>query len=50
VLCIPFHRELKQRNEGGWDFSWDEETKKGCILLEVFLPKVAVLLVYTRLA
>jgi protein TilB len=28
-----------QKNEGGWDFFWDEESKKGFIVLEIKLPR-----------
>lgn len=28
-------REVKQKNEGGWGFRWDEETKQGCVMLDV---------------
>ena len=27
--------EIKQKNEGGWGFRWDEETKQGCVILDV---------------
>jgi protein TilB len=27
--------EIKQKNEGGWGFRWDEETKAGCVILDV---------------
>ena len=27
--------EIKQKNEGGWGFRWDEETKAGCVMLDV---------------
>lgn len=30
---------LRQKNEGGWNFYWDEETVKGSIRLEVCLPR-----------
>lgn len=32
-------QEIKQKNEGGWQFIWDEETHKGSITLELKLPK-----------
>lgn len=32
-------REVKQKNEGNWDFTWDEDSKPGCVLLEVQFPK-----------
>lgn len=35
--------EIKQKNEGGWDFAWDEDSKKGSIVLEIMLPKVLTL-------
>lgn len=28
-------REIKQKNEGGWSFRWDEESQKGCVILDV---------------
>jgi len=28
-------REIKQKNEGGWEFRWDEESRAGCVVLEV---------------
>eukprot|EP01031_Cornospumella_fuschlensis_P027549 gene27548-33275_t len=31
--------EVKQKNEGGWDFRWDEESKPGYVCLEVGVPK-----------
>eukprot|EP01038_Epipyxis_sp_PR26KG_P004178 gene4178-5946_t len=31
--------EIKQKNEGGWDFYWDEESKPGCVVLEVGVPR-----------
>lgn len=31
--------EIKQRNEAGWEFLWDEDHSKGVISLEVKLPK-----------
>ena len=33
------HRDIKQKNEGNWDFTWDEESSRGCVKLEVSLPK-----------
>lgn len=27
--------EIKQKNEGGWEFYWDEESRKGFVILEV---------------
>lgn len=32
-------REILQKNEGGWEFSWDEESTKGSIILEVPVGK-----------
>ena len=31
--------EIKQKNEGGWDFRWDEEIRKSDISLEVMVPR-----------
>jgi protein TilB len=31
--------EIKQKNEGGWDFRWDEEVRKSWISLEVMVPR-----------
>ena len=31
--------EIKQKNEGGWDFIWDEETQPGNVILEIKLGK-----------
>lgn len=28
-------KEIKQKNEGGWEFFWDEESRPGYVLLEV---------------
>lgn len=28
-------REVKQKNEGGWDFSWDEDSKPGMLILSI---------------
>lgn len=30
---------IRQKNEGGWNFYWDEESTRGCIRLEVCLPR-----------
>ena len=30
---------MKQKNEGGWDFVWDEESQPGQLILEVKLAK-----------
>lgn len=32
-------REVRQKNEGGWRFRWDEESKRGQIVLEVSLSR-----------
>ena len=32
-------REVKQKNEGGWGFRWDEETKQGCVILDVEIAR-----------
>jgi len=32
-------REVKQKNEGGWDFGWDEESKPGMLILTVPVPR-----------
>jgi protein TilB len=32
-------REVRQKNEGGWKFRWDEESKRGYIILEVCLNR-----------
>ena len=34
-----FRREIKQKNEGGWEFFWDEESKPGYVILEVKVAK-----------
>lgn len=31
--------EIKQKNEGGWEFKWDEESRQSFISLEVFVPR-----------
>eukprot|EP01033_Poteriospumella_lacustris_P007203 gene7204-5185_t len=31
--------EIRQKNEGGWDFTWDEDSKPGHIILEVHTPR-----------
>lgn len=31
--------EIRQKNEGGWEFKWDEESKPGFVVLEVFIAK-----------
>ena len=39
LLTMPHptstHSEIKQKNEGGWEFSWDEESRPGAVVLEV---------------
>jgi protein TilB len=30
---------MKQRNEGGWDFFWDEESRPGFVVLDVHVAK-----------
>jgi protein TilB len=32
-------REVKQKNEGNWDFTWDEDSKPGHVVLEVGFAK-----------
>lgn len=32
-------KEIKQKNEGGWDFFWDEETRPGYVQLDVRVPR-----------
>jgi protein TilB len=32
-------REVKQKNEGGWDFSWDEDSKPGMLILSIPVPR-----------
>lgn len=32
-------REIKQKNEGGWEFYWDEESRPGVVVLEVRVQK-----------
>ena len=31
--------EIKQKNEGAWDFSWDEDTRPGSLILDIPLPR-----------
>ena len=31
--------EIKQKNEGGWEFRWEEEARRSDIALEVFVPR-----------
>lgn len=35
----PHFREIKQKNEGGWEFYWDEESRPGVVVLEVRVQK-----------
>lgn len=35
----PEEIAVRQKNEGGWNFYWDEESVRGSIRLEVCLPK-----------
>lgn len=37
--CLEQHSEIKQKNEGGWEFLWDEESKPGYVILEVKVAK-----------
>lgn len=32
-------KEIRQKNEGGWTFTWDEESRPGFLILTVPLPK-----------
>lgn len=32
-------REIKQKNEGGWGFRWDEESKQGYVILDVEIAR-----------
>lgn len=32
---ILYYSEIKQKNEGGWEFFWDEESRPGAVVLEV---------------
>lgn len=32
-------REIRQKNEGGWEFYWDEESRPGVVVLEVRVQK-----------
>jgi len=31
--------EVKQKNEGGWDFHWDEDSRPGSLILDIPLPR-----------
>ena len=31
--------EIKQKNEGGWDFTWDEDSRPGYLILDIPLPR-----------
>lgn len=39
IYYILLYSEIKQKNEGGWEFYWDEETKPGVVILEVRVAK-----------
>jgi len=32
-------KEIRQKNEGGWEFKWDEESRQSFISLEVFVSR-----------
>lgn len=34
-----YRSEIKQKNEGGWEFYWDEESRPGVVVLEVRVQK-----------
>jgi protein TilB len=36
---LSFPSEIKQKNEGGWEFYWDEESRPGVVVLEVRVQK-----------
>jgi protein TilB len=38
-VCVSCFSEIKQKNEGGWNFKWDEESKPGYVLLEVEISR-----------
>lgn len=38
-IFLLFCSEIRQKNEGGWDFTWDEDSKAGHIILEVHTPR-----------
>lgn len=35
IISDSFDSEIKQKNEGGWEFFWDEETQPGKVILDV---------------
>lgn len=35
TLLLLWRSEIKQKNEGGWEFYWDEESRPGFVILEV---------------
>ena len=37
ILIFLSFSEVKQKNEGGWEFKWDEETRNSFISLEVII-------------
>lgn len=41
VIIVSHGRteEIKQRNEGGWEFFWDEESRPGHVLLDVHVAR-----------
>lgn len=39
LILVWIDRDVRQKNEGNFVFSWDEEGTPGSIVLEVSLPK-----------
>ena len=39
LLLSDTNSEIKQKNEGGWEFYWDEESRPGMVVLEVRVQK-----------
>lgn len=39
ILYLCLIREIRQKNEGGYVFRWEEEQKPGFLILEVDLPR-----------
>lgn len=39
VTNTTTNSEIKQKNEGGWEFYWDEESRPGMVVLEVRVQK-----------
>lgn len=39
LLLSDTTSEIKQKNEGGWEFYWDEESRPGMVVLEVRVQK-----------